>query len=415
MKKLKNVQVLSSPGHPRLRKPLLDKVTEDMKKNGTKIGTKFTIPVLRDRDGVIDNNKPWYIEFYFDGVRFKEKFQMNYIKDKAQRYLYAENYRRHLQAMLEGGFNPINIIEHGLDDMPIDFLIEDELMAAIADKKLEVAHKTWQSYHSSGKKFVEYCLSCGYTYLKDIKKSFIDRYDKHLQVVQKLQPKSRANEIGNISALFNHLIKKEIIDFNPCFGVKKTKKSSGKTQIPWTKEEYIRLKEITYEHHFNLWIFCNFVFYCGMRPKEVGLIRMSDIDLKNQMLIVNFQDSKVKHTDCVVIPNLFIEDLQRYCKNVPASYYLFSDGMLPGKDKKHRNVAQNHIRKYVTIPGKFTKGIYQLKHTAAVLMDKAGLPKQIIQRHFRHTSIVTTEIYLNSMRSHVDDSLKNSFPDIYAL
>ena len=62
--------------------------------------------------------------------------------------------------------------------------------------------------------------------------------------------------------------------------------------------------------------------------------------------------------------------------------------------------------------GKFTKKIYQLKHTAGVLMKKSKFETQLIQAHYRHSSSATTEIYLSVLKNHIYQDLKTKFPDI---
>jgi integrase len=409
----KTSKTQSSPGHQVNKKPLPKRFYKSLKKFVPK-NVSNTMPVLRDHGGIIHPDKPWYIEYYYDGHRIREKFGINYQKDKKKRYALAELYRKNLEIILQQGFNPFEPLAMEPEVVEDKKRIAAELPKIIEYKKQIIAHRTWQSYNSSVNRFIKFCNIGNIIYLNDLDKDVMLKYEYYLATEMGNSAKSRGNEIGNLSAVFNVLIEKKLMNANPCNGIKRTKKSSGATQVPWTKQEYQILKEVTYNKHFSIWIYANFSFFCGLRPKETGLIKRKDIDIENQILLVNIENSKTKHTDAVVIPNLFIEDLRKYCENIPEEYYLFSKGFAPGESSVHRNLHQQIIKKVVYDGGKIKKKVYQLKHTAAVLMKKSKYETQLIQSHFRHTSSSTTEIYLSGLKNHIYQEIKTNFPDINA-
>lgn len=376
----------------------------------------FTIPRIFDADGKIDPKKPWYIIYYYEGVRFREKFGINREKNKAKRYLIAEKYRAALEELLKEGFNPNDVMEQ-LQELENKNLISVKFAAIIEHIKPTVAQKTFDSYKSTANRFILYAQQTGLLYVEDVKKKHIKEYDYYLQTERNLSAKSRGNVLGFLSAIFNRFINEdeERVLVNPCVGVKKEKKSSGEKQIPWTKEEYQTLRDYTYKNHFNVWIYCNFIYFCGTRSTETSRIKRKDIDLINQVLVVHSMDTKVTHTDTVIIPNLFIADLKKYCEKIKPDQYLFSTDLQPGDKKLHSNRIFEVTKKVVKEGAGIRKDVYQLKHTSGILMNKMGMPKQMIQRHFRHSSVATTEIYFSNMKAYLNDDIKNKFPDINAI
>jgi len=398
--------------HKRKQILVMTRVCEITKRKVSK-KVSYTIPKIFDAGGVIDPKKPWYILYYYNGVRFREKFGINRIKKKAERYAVAEQYRSALEEMLKEGFNPNNVMEENIGIESI--LISEKFNEVLEHIKPTIAMRTWHSYHSCVKKFLEFSKKNNLITIDEVKRKNIEKYDYYLQTEKKLSAKTRGNELGYLSAIFSRFVRDELIMINPCIGVKRERKSSGEKQIPWTKEEYQTLRNYTYDDHFNVWIYCNFIYFCGTRSKETGRIKRCDVDLDNQILIVRYTGSKVKHTDTVTIPNLFIDDLKKYCKKIKPSHYLFSKDMLPGEKMQHTNRLTEVIKKIVKDEAGIKKDVYQLKHTAGILMNKMGMPKQMIQRHFRHGSVATTEIYLSNMKGYLNDDLKNKFPDINAV
>lgn len=59
-----------------------------------------------------------------------------------------------------------------------------------------------------------------------------------------------------------------------------------------------------------------------------------------------------------------------------------------------------------------TKDMYALKHTGAIAALKAGVPITEIQKQLRHTSLETTQEYLQSMTVDLNSPIATQFPEI---
>ena len=69
---------------------------------------------------------------------------------------------------------------------------------------------------------------------------------------------------------------------------------------------------------------CLLCYYCFLRPKEISLLRIKDIDVENQLVYVSEDIAKNDHSSIRTIPNAMISYVKDLDLNQSRDYYLFS-------------------------------------------------------------------------------------------
>ena len=81
--------------------------------------------------------------------------------------------------------------------------------------------------------------------------------------------------------------------------------------------------------------------------------------------------------------------------NAPSSYYLFSDGFAPGRERKSekrfRDYWVRYVRKALDFPAKYK--FYSLKDTGITGMIENNVDILSVRNQARHSSIAITSIY----------------------
>lgn len=145
----------------------------------------------------------------------------------------------------------------------------------------------------------------------------------------------------------------------------------------------------------NLAIFC-LARYCGLRASEVGMIRITDVNLDRSEIYIKRLKNSNNHTLRIVDKHVLsaLADYmdQRKALSVDSDVLFISQKGNPISRKRLDEL----IKKYCCIAG-IPRGkahMHVLKHTCAVSMAEAGLDTKEVQYWIGHKSIKNTEIYL---------------------
>ena len=171
------------------------------------------------------------------------------------------------------------------------------------------------------------------------------------------------------------------------------------------------------ENDYFLYLYCSFIFYTCIRPRESRLIEIRDIDLLNRKITVRSQIAKNRKTQYVRIDDQLFDllnevNLDRYEKHD----FLFSNastivGKTSASETMIRNRFDRAIKETNLQDNHYT--LYGFKHTSNVQLFNDGWTlSQIMQRN-RHASLVEVETYLRSiMKNDKIDDFGRSRPGI---
>lgn len=178
----------------------------------------------------------------------------------------------------------------------------------------------------------------------------------------------------------------------------------------YQKAQIRQLKAVISACDPELWLYCQFVYYCFLRPgDELRHVRAGDVQLDDAKILVRGATSKNKRQLYVAIPDAFLPRLQ-YIEEMRPDAYLF-----PGKHDSTKpigvNTMSNRHRKIIRSLG-YTSDykLYSWKHTGAVQAVKAGIGLKELQIQLRHHSLDMVEKYLRQLGVQDLHRLKRDFP-----
>lgn len=163
--------------------------------------------------------------------------------------------------------------------------------------------------------------------------------------------------------------------------------------------------------------------YCGLRRFELAKIKIEDIDLKTNKIII--LGKKNIERLATIFSDQLIEDLKiylRYVLNNPKQGYLFP--AVSSLNKKghispteiNRIVAKAGHRAQLHNPIPELKNInpHILRHSCARILKDRGLSLEVVQKVLGHLSYKTTmDLYGTKSISEMDEELKKKVGDVF--
>lgn len=269
-------------------------------------------------------------------------------------------------------------------------------------KKDSWRQKTFQTYTNKIKHFSEWLATHS---LNVFTANEAQAFSRHLTSVRKASSVTHNGYIAILSAIFDEMD----TEVNPWKKVKKLKENKTPARY-FNSLQKKKLKDHISTNDAQLWLACRFMYYCYIRPSEMRMLRISDIDPDTQTIAIRASIAKNKKTQSVVIPDVFWEEiLETDLLNYPSSNYIFSQKGLPGaRPIKMDSLARRHKEALIFL-GFDTEEykFYSWKHTGAVafLKENRGTMKEL-QLQLRHASLEETDGYLRQLKIENFDGVK---------
>lgn len=329
------------------------------------------------------------------------------MKTKRARILKARELIENIDNKLLNGFNPFESESLGFTKV-VDVL--DKILEIKATYTKPRTVQTYRSYINNFKKWIylnnyESLIVEAFNYQKA--REFAD----YLMTVRKVNNRTYNNYLEHLRTIFNELVTREYIIRNP-FKKIPFLPESERNVFAYSKDELQMLKDHFPKNAPEIWLVCQFVFYCAIRPAELVRLKVKHIDLENDRILIPAEISKTKRQDVINIPSAFMNDLRRVKLNkLNPDYYLFSKNLLPGTVQ----IAPTRLAEKFKIEAKkigLKRKLYELKHTGAGMAIEAGVNIRDLQMHLRHSNVNTTEIYLKAFRSSTSEDFIKNFPSL---
>ncbi|GAB4397628.1 MAG: hypothetical protein OHK0053_14530 [Microscillaceae bacterium] len=109
---------------------------------------------------------------------------------------------------------------------------------------------------------------------------------------------------------FGEFVKREWISKNPFDNTKLPKKRTTENLRHFTPKERALLKAHLSAYFPELWLFVQCMYYTLIRPNELRLLLIKDIDLEETRILVRAENAKNGLNQFVKIPDPFKEALQ---------------------------------------------------------------------------------------------------------
>jgi integrase len=356
----------------------------------------FTFPYLHT--GV-----EWYVIFYaFDPSRNKmrrKRIKLNYIKKKSERRRYADGLLKRLIQKLEQGWNPWIEDEHEksfhlfkdvvlqyrqfLDKMYSDNLYREDTYISYTSQLRNI--ERWNEERKNP-----------ITYIYQFNTSFVRDFLEHVFIERNNSARTRNNYLAFIRTFSVYLLQRQYVNVNPTEGVANISRIHiKKTRTVIEETDLVRLYNYLTERNKYFLLACYVLYYCFIRPKEMSMIQLKHISLRNQTITIPGNISKNHKSGVVTLPEKVIHlmiDLDIF--NSPNSYYLFSDEFKPGKtrhsEKQFRDYWIRYVRKDLKFPA--TYKFYSLKDSGITSMLRK-YDTITVRDQARHADILMTDTY----------------------
>lgn len=365
------------------------------------------------------DGKESYIIFnaYYPPTRSmrRKRIKLNYIHSKTLRKKRANELMVRLVRMLHEGWSP-------WDDLENDGIIV--FADAINDYKAHIQHDynikllkvssfiTYQSY-----------LKVMDQYLETHKIKFLDQFDYGFMIAfldwimydRNNSARTYNNYCSFLVTLCEFFVKKKYLSENPALLIKKIPKSRlEKKHDLFTSEDLTELFRRLQVSNKKYLLACYFEYYCLIRPNELWQLKVADVNIQDQKVMVSAKISKSSRTDVVTLPRIVIDlllDLDIMSK--PKNCYIFGDKFETCTTPGHKKMFSNFWTRFIVSPrGLFPElkdkhvCFYSLKGTGITNMLENNVPSIMVQHQARHKHLTTTEIYTQTRNVTTPDELK---------
>lgn len=159
----------------------------------------------------------------------------------------------------------------------------------------------------------------------------------------------------------------------------------------------------------DLLLWCEFVYYCFIRPRsELRFLQVHHILFDEAKILIPSAVSKNKKSQYVAIPDAFLPSLERLKERNPREYiFAGKDGKPTGYNTKGR-----HFTELLERLGFDTAlySVYSWKHSGAVDCVKAGISLKELQLQLRHHSLDQVDEYLRQLGLTDLEGIRTRFP-----
>jgi integrase len=379
------------------------------------------MPSLKEIQGytppVLHTGKDWYIDFYaFNpvyGEMRRKKIKLNFIEKITERRKYAKDYMNRLSEKLSVGWNPW--IEQESSNAYMLFKDVISKYRTFMNKMLKDGRyrqetlKSYSSYLHNMELFNEQ-KKVPITYIYQFDKDFCVMLLDEVYITRDNTAFTRDNYLGFLKSFSTFCLNHNYLTKNPTDGISSLGRK-GKKKIRGVLSEDLLIKVSDYlkEQNPHFLLASYILYYCFIRPAEMTKLKLSNISLERQTIFVQDTISKNKKDGTITLPAKVIHlmlDLKIF--DHPHDYYLFSDGMKPGKversEKMFRDWWARHVRKDLKLPDKYK--FYSLKDTGITNMLR-HYDVLSVRDQARHSSILMTDIYTPHDIQEANSLIKN--------
>ena len=221
---------------------------------------------------------------------------------------------------------------------------------------------------------------------------------------------TRNNYLSWLKAIFNILQSRGYIAESPVKNIRKLREEQTKSVALPPDHLRIVIEQVK-KKDTDTYIFCLFVFYTFIRPLELRRLKVGQVDLKNQKIVIYGNQSKNKKTEYVMLPEPLkkvLEENQFLERNEES--ILFSDTTPLKYSRNKYSILFAKIVREQNLPKDY--GLYCLKHTGVVEYYKKGCGIKFIKEQCRHSSLEQTDKYLKSLGLFENEEILRNAPEL---
>lgn len=366
--------------------------------------------------------KEWYLQYSYRHPltgkmhRFKERFDMNRIKDMRERNAYAAECVAFMTEQLKAGFNPFSQVK--VTDLKR--LVLTQVQDIIRELTVSGSNTTRESYQRVYNSFEKWINEAGYqeSGLHLFTVNECREYQNWLRM-RKLAGKTINGLVSHLGLFWDHAISRGQCEENPWRKLKPVKRQAAKEDKfePITHDEMKAIWEgLRRKGEYNFLAFLGLIYYAYARPVEIARLKVSDIDLQRNL--ITFRQSATKNMKGANVQ--IVEPLRKMLMGLklhqyPGDHYIFSTlDLHPGPHMRPMIMLWKRWQKLVQQGMGIKKQMYALKHTGNIdylINNKGKVDLKWQQMQNRHSSATMTEKYCRKLGAYFVDTGQISFTE----
>ena len=350
----------------------------------------------------LTRGKIWYISYYVQDPLTKKlrrmRIKVNRGKTVKEKNAAARAIMGRLSEKLALGWNPL--LER---QAPKAYKkLFDALDNFIDAKSRELEPNSMRSYNSFVRTLRNWLQNHGCddsTYVCAFTEDMAIDFMEGIESNPKISPRTYNNYLLFCRVLFDWMIERSYISENPFASIRrKTKKLTTKKRRAFTDEELVRLWTFLQDANPEYMLVCQFCYCCLLRPKEIALLKCSDIRPESQTVLVRGEIAKNDNTSSRTIPDSMMPFIRKLDLSRPDLFlfgkhknYDFKPGKEAAEERKIAKYWSEVVRKECGFPMELA--FYSLKDTGVTNMIASGVPVSFVQQQADHSSLAMTSIY----------------------
>lgn len=346
--------------------------------------------------------KEWYIHYSVIDPQTRKlrrvRKKVNYIPARERRAA-ANQIVADINTRLALGWNPLisAVTPKAYEKLNKAF------MSFLAVKGKEMESESMRVYYSYVKIFRKWLAEHGIdddSYVIAVNRTVAMEYMNDIDVDEKKSARTYNNYLKFLQTMFNWMKGKGYVPENPFEGIKpKPKRLTAKTRRTISNEELSRLCTFLSENNPQYLLAVLLCYGCFIRPKELSMLKCSDIDLDKQLVHIRPEIAKNDNDSYRTIPDALLPFLRTADLSHPEWYlfakhelYDFTPGPVKVCSRKLAKYWSDHLRDACSLP--MDVQFYSLKDTGITNMLEHGVPINTVQRQADHSSVAMTAIYV---------------------
>ena len=264
-----------------------------------------------------------------------------------------------------------------------------------------------RSYKSHSGIFIDFLEAQGWEMMPidELRRHHVMAFLDHRRITDKVRNNTLNNNITTLNAIFTVLIDRGFLIDNPCQKIKKLP-PEPKFRRPFTETEARAIMPFIYEEDPLLCLAVLMQYCCYMRPKAIYNCRRGYIDLDAGIIHLpagGHKTGRLTGDAYKTIPTDFLPYFRELVPDVPARFFLFGQGYVPGGKKqcqgdrlykRHKRMLKIAIERGI-IHDDTGLTYYSWKDTG-MTEDADKFPLVAIQQQAGHTSPVMTMKYVKT-------------------
>jgi integrase len=263
-------------------------------------------------------------------------------------------------------------------------------------KRLTWRKKTYQTNRSKLDSFIIWLAG------REVTKEVMQAFFEHL--LKKRHKGTYNDYLAVFRRVFKALGAPEMVE-----GIERV--SSTATPAKYFQTSQIaRIKKHLLEVDPDLWLACQFLYYCFIRPGELRMLKIKDIFFDENMICLRSEISKNKKQQFVTIPLAFRADVAALAHRAPEEFVFY------GPDCTKPIPINSFMNRFRAVLRELGFGreykFYSWKHTGAVACVRAGASLKELQIQLRHHSLEEVDRYIRQLGVNDLKDLEQRFPAI---